>query len=113
MALIIQTQDPQNLLNSLNNLIRKKSIKTWILDAEGDLTNANPKWTYRAWFKPYVQTENNRLAFGIIPSTHFLLTNEIYAVYHGRLASTLLAHFDFMMNGLSISPGIDPNFDKC
>ena len=112
MAIIINTESPQNQLYSLKDTILKGRIKTWLLDPEGDLTSANPRWMFKAWFEPQIDNANNILAFGIIPSTLTPLTNEIYAVYHGRLASALLAHFDFMMNELRISPGINPTYDK-
>lgn len=112
MAIIVNTENPQNLLDLLKDAIQRGKIKTWLLDSEGDLTSANPRWMFKAWFEPQIDNANHILAFGIIPSTQTLLTNEIYAVYHGRLASSLLAHFDFRMNELRISPGIDRTYDR-
>lgn len=112
MAIIVGTPTPQYLLDSLRDMIKNKVIKTWSIDFEGDFTNTNEKWAYKAWFEPQVDEPNARLAFGIIPNTTYLLTNEIYAVYHGRLASTLLAHFDYMMEELRITPNLDPTYDR-
>lgn len=112
MAIIINTESPQNLLDSLKETIQKGRIKTWLLDSEGDLTSANPRWMFKAWFEPHIDSENQILTFGIIPSTQLPLTNEIYAVYHGRLASTMLAHFDFLMEDLRITPKIDQTYDR-
>ena len=112
MAIVIQTDTPQDLLDFIKDAIQTGKIKTWLLDSDGDLTSANTKWMFKAWCEPQVDIENHILAFGIIPSSQIPLTNEIYAVYHGRLSSTLLAHFDFLMNDFRISPMTDLNYDK-
>lgn len=111
MAVIIQTQDPNKLREHFIRNIYVGKIRTWSVDQEGDITHTNPKWAYKAWFEPKIDIANNQLQFGIIASQIFPMTNELYAVYHGRLATTLLANFDFLIEELSITPQLREDID--
>lgn len=112
MALIITSDTPEEIWDKFKRLVEDNIIKTWVIDDDEDLTCSNEKWIFKAWFEKKLLHDKGTLAFGIIPSTRFILTNEIYAVYHGRLASTLLAHFDNLIKELKITPIFDTSYDR-
>ncbi len=111
MALILKTDNPKAVLEKIKSDIRRGFIKTWIIDDEGDLTISNIKWAFKAWFEPMTGLQQDELGFGIIPSKKVPITNEIYGVFHGRLASTLIAHYDALIDDLRITPNYDSTYD--
>ena len=110
MAIIINTDNPGNLKTEIVTRIKLGDIPTWEIDEDGDLTCSNIRWKDHAWFKIY--EEENRLVFGIVASLKYGLTNEIYGVYHGRFASTLLAYFAGEMSEVILNPNLDKDYDK-
>lgn len=60
------------------------------------------QWFQHAWLRPYVK--DKLLVFGIIQSSDFPITRQLYGVYHGRFVATLLSHFDDMMENIEITP---------
>lgn len=109
MALILKVEEPQAFKEAVESYIASGRIRTWILDEDGDITHANIRWKNKAWFN--FQLREDGVAFGIIPSKKYGLTKEIYGVYHGRLAATLLTHFDTQIEELVINPELDPEID--
>lgn len=85
------TTNPQQLLNSLKEAIRKGHITTWS-EENGYFTHSPSQWARKAWLKPSFQ--GSELRFAIIKSQSSNVTTEVYAVYHGRFIETMLAHFD-------------------
>ena len=53
MAIIIKTQRPQELINSLNRAINRRAILTWVVDDMGDYTISREQWQFLAWMRPY------------------------------------------------------------
>lgn len=109
MAILIKTRQPKVLLNRLNESINNGSILTWQVDAEGDYTIERMQWRCHAWFRPYVR--NELLAFGIIQSSNFPMTRQLYGVFHGRFVATLLSHFDDMMEDIEVTTLMDRTYD--
>lgn len=111
MALIIKTNNPQEIADDFKRLVMEHRILTWTIDDEGDYTIPKDQWYGHAWMRPIIYDGTNRLIFGFISSTRYPVTKGLYGIYHGRLATTLLAHFDNDMDDLSITPfmvnGID------
>jgi hypothetical protein len=85
------TNSPYQLLAALKEAIRAGHITTWS-DVNGDFTHTPAQWARQAWLRPSVQ--GTELRFAIIKSQGFILTTEVYAVYHGRFVEMMLAHFD-------------------
>jgi hypothetical protein len=85
------TPNPNGLLASFKEAIRKGHVETWS-DVNGDFTHTPPQWKGKAWMRPTVYA--NELRFSIIRPQNGSITSEIYAVYHGRFIETMLAHFD-------------------
>lgn len=109
MAIIIKTRYANVLLKQLNEAIANRSIQTWQVDSEGDYTIVHAQWYCHAWFRPYVRDE--LIVFGIVQSLNFPMTRQLYGVFHGRFITTLLSHFDNMMDNVEISPLMDGDYD--
>ena len=109
MAIIIQAQHPKLLIKSLNEAIKTYSILTWTVDDMGDYTISRDQWRYLAWIRAYI--EEHRVIFGIIQSRKFLMTPELYGIYHGRFVATLLSHFDLQIEKLEVTPLLLQNYD--
>ena len=92
MAAYFDTNTPKKLLASFKKAIDDGHIITWAYDEDGDFTHTAPQWKNKAWMCPSV--ENNRLVFNILKPESTALNPEVYAIYHGRIIESLLAHFD-------------------
>ncbi|MCC8068394.1 MAG: hypothetical protein LIO71_01310 [Ruminococcus sp.] len=110
MALIIHTNQFLSLQSKLNLAIQLGVINTWIVDDEGDYTIAKERWRMKAWFR-LRQVSEHEAIFGIVSSKKYPLTKEIYGVYHGRLAATLLSHFDNLIDSIEIPALLDSKWD--
>ena len=91
------------LIKRLKELIDQNGIQTWEYDSMGDYTMTPPQWHKQAWMRPQEESEMI-VKFGIIQRRDVKLSKEVYAVYHGRFAEMLLAHFDTNIERLEISP---------
>lgn len=111
MAVIIRTDNPQHILNTFRTHVENRDITTWLIDAVGDYTIANPKWTYMAWMRPIIQEENNILVFGFVSSRRFEITKGLYGIFHGRLATTILSHYDNLISSIEIEPQLNSKYD--
>jgi len=97
MALRIKATNPQDLLNKIKAGIDEKRIETWryITNSNGEYfthVTPNKQWEGKAWLKPSVHGE--QLVFNIVRPQDKKVSSKAYAVYHGRFAEMLLAHFD-------------------
>jgi len=109
MAVIVQTSNTIQLVESLHQRIIDNNITTWLLDDDGDITIRNPMWRQKAWFK--IIKDPTRIVFGIIPSMKYAMTKELYGVYHGRIAATLLANFDDIIDSIELTSGYLDDYD--
>jgi len=91
MAVHIITSNGQTLLSEFKKAIEEKKIVTWAHE-NGYFTHDVVQWRRLAWFLPVVK--NDRLVFNIIKPKNGKISSEVYAIYHGRLIETMLAHFD-------------------
>ena len=109
MAILIKTQHPVKLLSQLNDAINNGDIQTWQVDNDGDYTISRLQWFQHAWIRPYIEDE--QLVFGIVQSSSYPITRQLYGVYHGRFVATLLSHFDFLIDKVEISPLMVKGYD--
>lgn len=109
MAILIKTQHPTQLLRRLNDAINNGDVQTWQVDNDGDYTISRLQWFQCAWIRPYIK--NEQLIFGIVQSSNYPMTRQLYGVYHGRFVATLLSHFDFMIDNVEISPLMVEGYD--
>ncbi len=110
MALIVKSKNRDDLIKKFHFLVENEYIQTWIVDKDGDYTPSSEKWRYHAWMRVYL--ENDGLAFGFVKSVKYPITNGLYAVIHGRLAATLLAHASELIQELIITPQLDDKYDR-
>lgn len=92
MAVNVQTDSPEELLNSIYSAIEDGTIQTWESDQDGDFTHSPHQWKNKAWLRPSI--EGGDLVLNILWPQGQKLSKEVYAVYHGRFIEMLLAHFD-------------------
>ena len=109
MAIFIHTDNPNGLHQRLTASICNHEIITWGVDKDGDYTIDRDQWRFKAWFRP---TEGQgQLVFGIVQSRKYVMTNELYGVYHGRLVSTILAYFSDMISEIHVTPNPQKGVD--
>lgn len=109
MAIYIRTDDPHGLHERLTLAIFNREIITWGVDKDGDFTIDRDQWRFKAWFRP--TERQGQLVFGIVQSRKYVMTNELYGVYHGRLVSTILAHFSDLISEVHITPNPQKDVD--
>lgn len=107
MALHIKTYNPEQLLDSIYEFIRKKEIEAWITDIDGDFTHRPEQWIMEAWLRPFLNEKE--LVFGIISRRNTPLSKVVYAVYHGRFSEMLLSYFDDEIDSIEITSNPDCN----
>lgn len=92
MAIHIMTGNAGALLAAFRKAIDDKRVVTWSYDAENDFTHTPEQWKNLAWLRPEVQSD--RLVFTIVKPQNSKVSSEVYAIYHGRLIESMLAHLD-------------------
>lgn len=101
MSLHVKTATPRSLLKEIKSKIGEGRIDTWIVDSDGDFTHLPDQWQYHAWMRPFIVDDG--IVFGIIAPKDIKISVTDYAVYHGRFAEMLLAHFDSMFSEVKAS----------
>ena len=99
-----------SLLKRINELIDQSRIQTWEYDTMGDYTMTPPQWRKQAWIRLRAGG-GNTIKFGIVKRNDNKLSKEVYAVYHGRFAEMLLAHFDTHIESIEISSMLVKDID--
>lgn len=98
------------LIKGINDLINQNRIQTWEYDIMGDYTMTPSQWREQAWIRPTVKI-GRTIKFGIVKRRDSNISKEVYAVYHGRFAEMLLAHFDIHIKTMEVSPMLVPEID--
>ncbi len=111
MAVIVRADNAEELRDNFLNKISRSAILTWLIDEDGDITIRNPEWHNKAWFRCSVENNPSRLILGIIPSKRYRMTKELYGVFHGRIAATILAHFDDVITSIELTSGYYKPYD--
>ena len=109
MAIYIHTNDSQGLHQRLTASICNREIITWDVDKDGDYTIDRDQWRFKAWFRP--TEKQGQLIFGIVQSRKYVMTNELYGVYHGRLVATILANFSDLISEVHVTPNPQRDVD--
>lgn len=99
MAVIVEIRNPNDFEEKIKRKIDSGLIETWTIDDDGDYTHTPAQWVCKAWMHLFKMSDisdcdKNKLVFGIIGNKQVQMTKSLYAVYHGRFAEMLLAHFD-------------------
>ena len=66
MAIIIQTKQPDILLDKIYESIENKQADKWICTEDGRLTYGSLLWKNEAFFKPQIWVDDKELRFGLI-----------------------------------------------
>jgi hypothetical protein len=99
----VTTTNGNSLVNGIYNAIRSGSVVTWKANADGYITHsaASGQWENKAWFKPRIV--EGGVIFNIFRPQGMSISKEVYAIYHGRCAEMLLAHFDTWLSAIMIT----------
>lgn len=95
MAIIIQTDQPDLLLDRIYEKIDTKKADKWIRTTDGRLTYGSLLWRNEAFFKPQIWIDENQLRFGLLKrKDRKHITSRLYTAFHSKLIEMLLTHFD-------------------
>jgi hypothetical protein len=107
MAIMIDTKDPEGLLNLIYNEIDEENIRTWgRIGKSQQLTHitSSGQYEYLASFSPKKSAGIDKLVFLInFPAdTDRNRVRGLYAIYHGRFVEMLLGHFYRHFSSLAV-----------
>lgn len=95
MAIIIQTEYPDLLLDKIYNAIDNKKVEKWICAEDGRLTYGALLWKNEAFFKPQIWVDEKELRFGLLKrKDRKHISSKLYATYHTKFIEMLLLKFD-------------------
>ncbi|NLY24660.1 MAG: hypothetical protein GX042_06560 [Bacteroidales bacterium] len=95
MAIIIDTDNPDLLLDKIYEMIDSKKADKWVRTSDGRLTYGTLLWKNEAFFKPQIWVDENQLRFGLLKrKDRKHITSKLYTLFHARLIEMLLSHFD-------------------
>jgi hypothetical protein len=92
MAIIVKTENPEELLIEIKRAIDEKVTDLWSYDESGDFSHTPDKWINRAWLRP--EAGEGELTFGILGTTDVGMTASLYSAYHAYFIEFLLNHVD-------------------
>jgi hypothetical protein len=99
----VETNDPQELLLSIEQAINNDEIITWKKTSSGSFTHATDQWKNKAWFRPTVKKEEGCVIFNIVRPKGGHVSSEAYAIYHSHFSYMLLQHFDRRFSKIHIT----------
>ncbi|MEL7600429.1 MAG: hypothetical protein AAGU18_10065 [Proteiniphilum sp.] len=95
MAIIIDTDNPDLLLDKIYEAIETRKADKWVRTADGRLTYGPLLWRNEAFFKPQIWVDENQLRFGLIKrKDRKHITSRLYTAFHSKLIEMLLTRFD-------------------
>ena len=108
--IVLKDIDSSEFINQFNKLISSGIVCTWLVDCDGDYTMMSEQWRFHAWMRPYTDVQGH-VRFGIVNSTNYRMTKDLYGMYHGIFVVTLLSCCDKYMENLEVSSLIDTSVD--
>lgn len=95
MAIIIDTDNPDLLLDKIYEAIDNKKADKWARTSDGRLTIGTLLWKNEAFFKPQIWVDENQLRFGLLKrKDRKHITSKLYTTFHVKLMEMLLTYFD-------------------
>lgn len=95
MAVIIQTNHPDILLDKIYEAIENKKAEKWECTEDGRLTYGALIWKNEAFFKPQIWVDDKELRFGLLKrKDRKHISSKLYATFHTKLIEMLLLRFD-------------------
>ena len=102
MAIIIQTDHPDLLLDKIYEAIDNKQADRWIRTSDGRLTYGALLWKNEAYFKPQIWVNENELRFGLLKrKDRKHITTKLYTMFHTKLIEMMLTRFDSDFRSIS------------
>jgi len=92
MAIVINTENPEELLIEIKRAIDENRVELWSYDSTGDFTYTPERWVNRAWLRPEVGF--GELKFGILGTKDVGMTASVYSAYHAFFIEMLLTYLD-------------------
>lgn len=109
MAIIVKTENPEELLNEIKRAIDEKVVELWSYDASCDFSHTPEKWINRAWLRPEIGEEE--LRFGILGTKDAGMTASLYSAYHARFIEMLLTYLDkFFITAAATAKKTEPDY---
>ena len=105
MAIIVKTYNAAKLLHDFTEAVKKKphskgAVDVWEHRASGRFGYLPEQYAGLAYFEPKIESKTV-LMFYLIKPREKVVDSYTYAVYHGRLVESLLAHFATQMIGIA------------
>jgi len=100
MAVVVETEDADALLQHIRDLIEDEQIKIWNFEDDGDLNYKAKQYEGIAWFRPEKTSGGLRFKIMTNPKRKGEFTTEVKAIFHGRFIEMLLAHCTGHMTAL-------------
>lgn len=112
MSLMLETQDPKELVQLIIKEIASGQIATWQYEKGKGFTHttSSDQWEDRAYLIP--KSNGNKLYFGIRMPKNEEDSAIVYGVYLGRFAEMLLSHFDNYFEKLVITSDLSDKIDE-
>lgn len=110
MAILLEVDDPQALVDAIYSDINDESIDTWKYNEKRGFTHSAKQWINKAWLNPVLFNHPNNkmynLCFRFVPSTTYDKKEyqELYGIYHGRFSEMLIVHFSKDIKVLRLTP---------
>ncbi len=104
MAIIINTDNPDFLLDKVYDAIEKKKAEKWTATEDGYLTYGSLLWKNEAFFKPQIWVDDKQLRFGLIKrKDRKHVSTKLYTVFHTKLVELLLSQFDKYFRNVTVT----------
>lgn len=91
MAIYFTTNTPKKLLLTFKKIVGEGRVAEWTCDRDDDFTLTEAPWGRLAWLHPSV-VEKERLILNIIRAQNASISDEVYAIYHGKFVQAMLTH---------------------
>ena len=109
MAIIVNTENPEELLNEIKRAIDEKVVELWSYDASGDFSYTPERWINRAWLRPEVGF--GELKFGILGTKDVGMTASLYSTYHACFIEMLLTYLDkYFITAAATAKKTEPDY---
>ena len=93
MAIIIDTNEPDLLLEKIYEAIDNKQAGKWVSTTDGRLTYGTLLWKNEAFFRPQIWVDENQLRFGLLKRKDQYELQDLHYFPH-RMIELLLSQFD-------------------
>lgn len=107
MAIIINTNNPQPIIDRMKSMMDASVIDTWSYDEDGDFTHIG-QWKNHAWMSPIIL--DDKIIFKILGRKNVQMSLMEYSIFHGRFVEMLLNHFPKELDSIHVTaPLVFPN----